>query len=155
MWRWSPFFGICLSKSSATPRCTTYGAYAVVSAVEGRERPSQCASMPSPRLLTIPMPVIQTSRASAMGEHFHGERDLRGDILHAGAERRVRKFDQAECELGAAHRLALTADLRLRDGEARTVVHQLRRGRKLLAGGDEGAQFRLLHRGKERHAGEF
>ena len=34
----------------------------------------------------MPMPVIQTSRALSHGERLHGERDLGGDLFHAGAE---------------------------------------------------------------------
>src|SRR6476661_4284453 len=121
----------------------TYGANAAVSAVDGLARPSQCASMPSPRQLTIPMPVIQTSRASTMGEHFHGERDLRGDIFHAGAERGIGKLDQAESQLGTAHRLSLTLDVGLGDRITRAVVDELCRDRKRLSWRDESAQLRF------------
>ena len=67
----------------------------------------------------------------------------------------IGEFDQTECQLGVAHRLALALDLGLGDGEARTVVNQLRRDRKHLSGRHEGAQLRLLHGGEERHAGEL
>src|SRR5947209_17262322 len=141
IWRWSPRFGICLSKSSVTARCTTYGAYDVVSAVEGWESPCQCASSVSPRHVTRPTPVIQTSRASAMGDGLHGERDFFCDLFHRGTKRWVRKFDETERKLGVAHRLSRALDLRLGDREAGTVMHQLGRNVENLSGHHERPQL--------------
>src|SRR4051812_6515420 len=155
IWRWSPRFGICLSKSSAAARWTTYGAYDVLSAVEGWDRPCQCASSVSPRHVTRPMPVIQTSRASAMGEDLHRERNFLCNLFHRATKRWVREFDETECELGVTYRLSRELDIRLGDREAGAVVHELCRNVENLSGGHERPQLRFLYGGEKGHAGEL
>src|SRR5947207_14228132 len=118
IWRWSPFLGICLSKSTVTARCTTYGANDVVSAVDGSLRRCQWASRLSPRQVRRPMPVIHTSRGSAMGKRLHGKLDFGRDLLHAGAERRIREFNKPECQFRVADPLALALDVCLGHREA-------------------------------------
>src|SRR5262249_19612235 len=120
----SPFFGICLSRSRRTSGCTRKGAKVSASTCTRRSQsPCQCASAPSPRQDTMPMPVIQVwCSASAMVERLHREFEDRRHLLHAGAELGIRKFDQAEGDLGVADALAVAADVGLSDREARAFV---------------------------------
>src|SRR5262244_3022678 len=86
-------------------------------------RPCQCASAPSPRQDTMPMPVIQASRgASAMSEGPHRELKDRGHLLHAGAEFSVGEFNKPERDLGIAGELAVAPDVGLGDGVARAFA---------------------------------
>src|SRR5581483_3414165 len=114
IWRWSPFFGICRSSSSGTIRCTMYGAKDVASAAGGAAfSPCQCASIPSPRQETRPMPVIRLSRASDMRQGLHRKGDFGGELFHVGPKVRIGEFDDTEGELRAGDELALVTDLGL------------------------------------------
>src|ERR1700720_1699114 len=109
--RWSPFLGICLSKSTGPIGCTTYGAIAFASA-PGLPSISRCqwASGPSPSEERMPMPVIQASRArSAMARDLERKRELARPRLHVGAELGVGERHGAEPDLRLAHRLAVGA----------------------------------------------
>src|SRR5665213_2073856 len=152
--RWSPFFGICVSKLIGAIGCTTKGAKVAVSAT-GCAAISffQCASGPSPKLETMPMPVIQASRgASAIGGCFRVQPESDGCFAHIGRHRRIGEIENAESDGRVADRLAGPFDFRVCDGKTGTVVHELRGDRKTLSGFDEGAQFGFLDRGQERHA---
>src|SRR5215471_1997443 len=155
--RWSPFFGICLSKSIAASGCTTNGANDSASITRlFSAKPCQCASSPSPRHDTMPMPVIQASRgASAIRQRFHRKSDPFRHLFHGGAQSRVGERHDAERELRLAGQLSVDGDRRFRHGEARSLVQHLGVDREQLAGNYEGAQLRLLDGGEERHALEL
>src|SRR5262245_14045382 len=131
-------------------RWMTKGGNAVVSACGLPElRPCQCASSPSPRQETMPMPVMKASRpASAMDGSLDRQSDFLGDSLHAGAKFTFGKVDHAERDLGVADRLAVAFDLGLGHGEAGSLVDQLRRYGERLARCDEGAELGLLDAGE-------
>src|SRR3984957_4491551 len=151
--RWSPFFGICLSKSIGASGWTMNGAKRSVSMARlFSAKPCQCGSSPSPRQETMPMPVIQAARGlSTMGERLHGETDARRHLLHVGAQARVGERHDAQGELGIAGCLAADRDRGLGDGEPGAIVQQRGGDRQKLARNDEGAQLCLLDGGEERH----
>src|SRR6516162_3578517 len=102
----------------------------------------QCASGPSPRQDTMPMPVIHASRVlSPMGERLARELEECRHFLHAGAKVRIGTFHEPEGHLGVAGKLVLAANIRLGDGEARTLVHELGRERQCLPGCHERTQL--------------
>src|SRR5580693_8744680 len=111
IWRWSPFLGICLSRSSAAIGWMTKGAQVTASAGPGAAlRACQCACGPSPRLDTMPTPVIQVSAAvSTIGRQFHREGERGRGLLHVVAEFLVRKFNDTERDLGVAAELAVVS----------------------------------------------
>src|SRR6516165_11690698 len=103
-------------------------------------KPCQCASAPSPRQDTIPIPVIQTSRGtSAMRDRLDRKLEDLCHLLHAGAKFGAGEFHQAKCDLGVADQLIIAADVSLGHGETRTLVHELARQRELLTGGNKGS----------------
>src|SRR5689334_21043766 len=155
--RWSPFFGICLSKSIAASGCTMNGGNDSAS-ITGlfSENPCQCASGPSPRQDTMPIPVIQASRgASAIRLRFHRKTDPRRHLFHGGAQARIGERHDAQRQLGLASRLAGDRDRGLRHGEAGPFVQHRGGDREQLARNHEGAQLRLLDGGEECHALEL
>src|SRR5205807_1969490 len=124
--RWSPFFGICLSKSTDASGWTTKGANAVASACGfPAVKRCQCVSVPSPRHDTRPTPVIQASRgASAMaGDSVRKFEPARG-ALHVRAELVVRERHGSKLDLGIADRLSVGFDARAGHRVARPLVHQ-------------------------------
>src|SRR5258708_7831343 len=156
--RWSPFFGICLARSSGAIGWMTNGAQVARSAGPGGAcKPCQCACSPSPSVETMPTPVIHTSRAgsavrsavspaaaSAMGQLLHREGEGGGGLLHVLAEFRGGELDHAERDLGVAGELAVVADLRLGARKPRAVVHQRRGELQRVAWLHERAQLGLL-----------
>src|ERR1700726_2113583 len=112
IWRWSPFLGICLSRSSAAIGWMTKGAQVTASAGPGAAlRPCQCACGPSPRLETMPTPVIQASRAvsaavSPIGQRLHREGERGRGLFHVLAEFLVREFNDTERDFSVASELA-------------------------------------------------
>src|SRR3954470_22279436 len=85
----------------------------------------QCASPPSPRHDTIPMPVISASRdASATGRLQLQEADARGGVADVAGHVGIWKIDHAEGEYGVADALAVHLDERLGDGVAGAFVLQ-------------------------------
>src|ERR1700716_4093587 len=101
IWRWSPFFGIWASKETGASGWTMYGAKRCSSELTRFWfSASQCASSPSPSEDTMPMPVIQTSFADALGsvmrKRLHREADLFGPCVHEHAKGRVGEGGKAE-----------------------------------------------------------
>src|SRR5512143_1079468 len=104
--------------------CTTNGAKLVVSAW-GCASVSfcQCASGPSPRHETIPIPVIQTSRAlSAIGRHLGREADSSSGFAHPLLHFIVGKIENAKRQCGIADRLAAERNTCVRDRIAGTLM---------------------------------
>src|SRR5471030_1857419 len=154
IWRWSPFFGICKSKLIGASGCTTYGGNFVASA-PGCASISfcQCASGPSPRQETIPIPVIQASRSTlAIGGYLDRQSNPRGGLTHPPAYFFAGEFKHAQCERGVADDLAVNRDAGLGNGVARSIMHQARADRNALAGRDESTEFGVLDLGQKRHA---
>src|SRR6516225_3698568 len=119
-------------------------------------KPCQCASAPSPRQDTIPIPVIQTSRGtSPMSDRLDRELEDLRHLLHAGAEVGAGEFHQPKCDLGVADQLAFAADVGPCDGKARALVHELARQCELLTGGNEGSQLGFFDSREEWHAREL
>src|SRR4051812_41553741 len=88
---------------------------------------SQCASRPSPSEDTMPMPVIQTSLASAdfgsvMRHRLQREAEFVGHFVDVAAKRRVGEGDLAERQFGAALQLLVDASLGRGDRKARAFV---------------------------------
>src|SRR6185503_11589847 len=158
IWRWSPFFGICASKFSGASGCTTKGANVVASA-PGCDAMNfcQCASAPSPRQETMPIPVIQASRgASAIRQRLAARQaDRLGALAHLDRESRIGKFGHAERDGGVANGLAVAGDARLGHCVAGAFVHHFCFGDEFLSGTDEGAQLGLLYGRQEWHALEL
>src|SRR6266700_2493338 len=132
----------------------TKGAQVAVSARAGGAcRPCQCACGPSPKVETMPTPVIQISRGgSAMGELLHGESNGGRGLLHVFAELLVRERNDTERDFSVACKLAVAPNLRLGACETRAVMGQRSADLQLLARVHESAQLRILESGKERHA---
>src|SRR5258708_2456511 len=125
---------------------------------------SQCASSPSPREETMPIPVIQTSLApadfgsvldSVMRHRLQWEADLVGHRVHVHAQGRVGEGGKAEGEFSAALQLLADTPLDLGDGKTGTFVLELRLDRQQLTGTDETPHLGFLHDGQERHALEL
>src|SRR5574340_525529 len=158
IWRWSPFFGICKSKFTGASGCTTNGANVTVSAAGF---PSfsfcQCASGPSPRLDTIPMPVIHASRAaSAIGQRLVvREANRSRTSAHFGGKARIGEFGNAEGYRRITHRFSIAGDARVGHGKTGAIMCELRLRSELLSRCDEGAQLRILDSRQKRHAPEI
>src|SRR4051812_44174618 len=152
--RWSPFFGICASKLMAASGCTMNGANIAISAA-GFASSSFCqwASAPSPRQETMPIPVIQASRApSAIRRRPHRVSNFCGGVAHAASHLGIGEGQDTEREGGVAHGLAVCGDAGFGHGVTRTVMVQLGGDRQHLSGRHEGAQFCFLHRSQKRHS---
>src|SRR5262245_39762403 len=152
--RWSPFFGIWLSNSTGASGWTRYGANRVASAL-GRPSMSrfQCASGPSPRHETMPIPVIRTLRAaSAIGARLGRELDPVRPFFHAGAELVAGKLHHLEGDVGAADLFFVDRDARLGHRISRAFMNELGGERQQLSGRHEGAQLGILDGGPERHS---
>src|SRR6187551_1469370 len=104
--------------------CAMHGANVISLGATGTAfRPLQCASRPSPRLDTMPMPVITTSRrTSAIGERFHRKFEAGGCLFHHLAECGIGKWHDAKRQFCIAGRLAVHPNERLGDGVTGTVV---------------------------------
>src|SRR4051812_1525140 len=79
----------------------------------------QCASRPSPRQETMPIPVMTPSRAaSVIGDHVHREAQLARKLEHFTFEFGLGEIDDAERDGGIAGDLAVELALRLRQRES-------------------------------------
>src|SRR5215216_3922144 len=113
----------------------------------------QCASGPSPRHETRPMPVTRTARAaSAIRRRLYGDLQTLAPFLHAGAELLIGKIRHLEGDLRVADGFAVDRDASRRHGIARAFVHQLGGNRQELPRRHEGAQLGFLDGGEKRHA---
>src|SRR5258708_11145300 len=128
----------------------TNGAEVTVSAGPGAALSArQCACGPSPRLETMPTPVIQVSRAvtvaaSAIGRRLHREGERGGGLFHVLAKFLVREFHDPEGELGVAGELAVVPDFRLGSRKARAFVGERGGDLQRVAGLHERAQLGLI-----------
>src|SRR5882757_11473697 len=107
-------------------------------------RASQCASSPSPREDTIPMPVIQASFGSVMRHRLLRKADLVGHRVHISAQVGIGEGNMAEGQVRAALQLGTNARFRRRDRKTRTFVLDLCIYRQQLARGDEAPHLGFL-----------
>src|ERR1700720_2134809 len=108
----------------------TKGAQVTASAGPGAAlRPCQCACGPSPRLETMPTPVIQASRAvsaavSPIGQRLHREGERGRGLFHVLAEFLVREFNDTERDFSVASELAVVSNFRLGPRKTRAFMAQ-------------------------------
>src|SRR5260370_40604709 len=138
----------------------TKGAQVTASAGPGAAlRPCQCACGPSPRLETMPTPVIQASRAvsaavSPIGQRLHREGERGCGLFHVLAKFLIREFNDTERDFSVASELAAVSDFRLGTRKARSLMAQRGGDLQRVAGFHERAKRRLIEGGKEGHARE-
>src|SRR5664280_2836408 len=120
---------------------------------------SQCASSPSPREDTMPMPVIQASFApefdefgSVMRNCLLRKTDLIGHRVHETAQVGVREGNVAERQRRAALHFAADTDLGGSNGKTRTFVHDIRVYSQQLARSDKAPHLGFLDHGQKRNA---
>src|SRR3954462_13059298 len=85
----------------------------------------QWASGPSPRQDTMPMPVMQPSRAaSVIRHHLHRQAGRGGEFEHTAPDFGIGEFDHPKHDGGVPDYLAFVLALRLGDGKAGAFVSE-------------------------------